>query len=293
MSDTARDKRRHAYQPEVEGLEALRFLNGAVSPPPSAAEVAPIAPGLVADLETSAPAAELAVGAGMGALALGGAHAAWDAALEQAQLGDWFETLLVEGGEAPRGAADSAVDPALRGGVENLARYLSTAWRRAGIPPQKFDDCSQAVFMTLLEHYGRERFDDLVREVPGKGIPEVFRPETEHGKEFYRAIDAAKKRAQRERSLASLDAPEEGYGLSTPADEWGEARADLREAITRVLNPREADLIQSLLAGEDASEIAERWGVAPKTVLNEKSRVLQKLRDHFSATAETLLVGAA
>ena len=289
MSDSARDKRRHAYQPEVEGLEALRLLNGSVCPPPSVAEVAPI-PDLAADPAASTAAATAPVGAVLPPAP--GSHVAWDTALEQAQLGDWLETLLDAGAEGLQGGSE-ANDPALRGGVEDLARYLNTAWRRAGIPPQKFDDCSQSVFMTLLENYGREQFDGLVREVPDRGIAGVFRPETESGKEFYRAIDAAKKRAQRERSLSSLDAPED-FGVSMPADEWGEARADLREAMDQVLTPREADLIRSLLAGEDAGEIAGRWGVAPKTVLNEKSRVLQKLRDHFSEMeTETVLVEAA
>ena len=31
--------------------------------------------------------------------------------------------------------------------------------------------------------------------------------------------------------------------------------------------------------GKTPAEIAQQWGVAPKTVSNEKTRVLQKLRD--------------
>ena len=48
-------------------------------------------------------------------------------------------------------------------------------------------------------------------------------------------------------------------------------------------NPREAALIQATLQGETPAEIAQKWGVAPKTVSNEKSRVIQKLRDALVA----------
>jgi RNA polymerase sigma factor (sigma-70 family) len=85
-----------------------------------------------------------------------------------------------------------------------------------------------------------------------------------------------KKRAQRERihhSLESVDiaAVESGSGPATLRDA-------LREAIQQTLSPREAALIKDTLMGKTPAEIADQWGVAPKTVSNEKTRVLQKLR---------------
>ena len=56
-------------------------------------------------------------------------------------------------------------------------------------------------------------------------------------------------------------------------------RAALQDAIDQNLNPREAALIQDTLMGKTPAEIAQQWGVAPKTISNEKSRVLQKLRE--------------
>ena len=61
-----------------------------------------------------------------------------------------------------------------------------------------------------------------------------------------------------------------------PFDDW---KSTLQEAIVSSLSPREAALIQATLQGETPAEIAQKWGVAPKTVSNEKSRVIQKLRD--------------
>ena len=87
-----------------------------------------------------------------------------------------------------------------------------------------------------------------------------------------------KKRAQRERvhqSLESVDVPAASRNQAA-----GAARRDaLQEAIEHTLSPREAALIQDTLMGKTPAEIANQWGVAPKTVSNEKSRVLQKLRD--------------
>jgi RNA polymerase sigma factor (sigma-70 family) len=112
------------------------------------------------------------------------------------------------------------------------------------------------------------------------GIREVFSRERDEGTTFFRAIDATKKRAQRERKLRSLDDSPDDPSAPFRERDWVE---DLGEAIERSLNPREADLIRATLQGETPAEIAERWGVAPKTVSNEKSRAFQKLRSFLSA----------
>ena len=86
-----------------------------------------------------------------------------------------------------------------------------------------------------------------------------------------------KKRALRERAYQSLDAvdvPATSSNSETRA--WSEA---LREAIDHSLSPREASLINETLMGKTPAEIALHWGVAPKTVSNEKTRVLNKLRE--------------
>ena len=57
---------------------------------------------------------------------------------------------------------------------------------------------------------------------------------------------------------------------------WRDA---LEEAIDQALSPREAALIKDTLKGKTPAEIAVQWGIAPKTVSNEKTRVLQKLCD--------------
>ena len=168
---------------------------------------------------------------------------------------------------------------ALASGLSQLNKYLNRAWYRAGIPAQLHDDNTQAVYTALLQNMGREQFDSLVSDVGHWGVKDVFSRETSDGLAFFRAVDMVKKRAQRERvhqSLESVDVPSDDPHDQGTRAAWRDA---LQEAIEHTLSPREAALIQDTLMGKTPAEIAIQWGVAPKTVSNEKTRVLQKLRD--------------
>ncbi|HKI18503.1 MAG TPA: LuxR C-terminal-related transcriptional regulator, partial [Isosphaeraceae bacterium] len=211
---------------------------------------------------------------------------AWDAALVQTALtellggsnGPVVTSVPTPGPQIATADADRAT---ISSGLSQLNKYLNRAWYRAGIPSQAHDDSSQAVYTSLLQNMGRQRFDALLADVGQSGIKDVLSRETAEGLSFFRAVDMVKKRAQRERvhqSLDSVDVPSSGRDRRTAA--WRDA---LREAIDRTLSPREAALIQDTLMGKTPAEIALSWGVAPKTVSNEKSRVFQKLRDVLAA----------
>lgn len=260
--DHQRARRRRDYRPTVEGLEALRLLSAAQ---------ARLLPGMV-------DAGDSTTGFGLDATTAGSdAHAAlvsndaWDAALGHTRLAD----LLA----APAAfSTTTAATPAeLDSGLSQLNRYLNRAWSRAGVSAQA-DDSTQAVYAAMLQQLGRSRFDALVGDVGRWGIREVFTRETSDGIAFFRAVDMVKKRAQRERvhqSIENIDVP-----ASRGTHRDGDAmRAALQDAISQSLNPREAALIHDTLLGKTPAEIAQQWGVAPKTVSNEKSRVLQKLRE--------------
>jgi DNA-binding CsgD family transcriptional regulator len=267
-----RSRARRNYRPTVEGLEALRLLSAAQA----------LLPGMAAERDLLADLGHEPLNVGPNAHASPVSSAAWDEALGHTRLAD-----LLSGPEAaPTAAAPSsptvtpqATDPALiNSGLTQLNKYLNRAWSRAGIPAQLHDDSSQAVYATLLQNLGRPRFDALVGEVGQWGIREVFSRETSDGISFFRAVDMVKKRAQREKSHQSLDTVDVP---SQRGDQRAGAalRAALEDAISQNLNPREAALIHDTLMGKTPAEIALQWGVAPKTVSNEKSRVLQKLRE--------------
>lgn len=245
MKGEGRETKRRSYRPRVESLEALRLLSQGTTLTPT----------------------DLAVEHGF----LGGQAAsqdhfvspeAWDSAL--AEVLD-RSTSVVDARSAEAGLAQ-------------LDRYLSRAWYRAGIDPNRHDDCTQAVYVTLLQNLGRDRFEGLLEEVGDSGIREVLSRETPEGPDFFRAVDTVKKRAQRERTFQPLD--DSADLAASPRDDGmvGHWRGALDEAIAQSLNPREAALIQATLRGETPMEIASRWGLTPKTVSNEKARVIQKLR---------------
>jgi RNA polymerase sigma factor (sigma-70 family) len=240
--------------PVVEALEALRLLSQDGS-------LIPFLPGLAAQLDVlSSPSASQPQPTP--------SAETWDSALVQTQLADLLPPAQTKADASELGS-----------GLSQLDRYLCRAWYRAGIPPQQHDDCTQAVYVTLLQNLGRVQFDNLVADVGRLGVRDVLSRETAEGPDFFRAIDAVKKRAQRERSFQPLDDKAELISSPRETNETSDWRSTLQEAIDESLSPREAALIYATLKGETPLEIASQWGVAPKTVSNEKTRVIQKLRD--------------
>jgi DNA-binding CsgD family transcriptional regulator len=199
----------------------------------------------------------------------------WDAALVQTHLADLLSGVS-SSTAVPPAQASTTSSTDLASGLSQLDKYLSRAWYRAGIPIQAHEDCTQAVYATLLQQLGRSQFDLLVSDVGHSGIRDVFSRETNEGVDFFRAVDMVKKRAQRERAHQSLDSMD--FPATSSSSETRAWRDALREAIDQSLSPREASLIRDTLMGKTPAEIALNWGVAPKTVSNEKARVLQKLR---------------
>jgi DNA-binding CsgD family transcriptional regulator len=237
-------------------MEALRLLSGALQALPQQAVVERDVPGSTVPVVPELPPTT---------------EAAWDAALVQTRLADLLGTSAAE-----------ESSQSLEAGLTQLQRYLSRAWFRAGIPIQLHDDSSQAVYLTLLQNLGRQRFDKLVSEIGQSGIRDVLSRETAEGPDFFRAVDTVKKRAQRERTFQPLDQIE--MVTAAQGDDARAAwRSSLQEAIDQTLSPREAALIYATLKGETPAEIAIQWGVAPKTVSNEKTRAIQKLRDALTA----------
>ena len=256
-------KLRRAYQPTVEALEALRLLSSATQTLPSLAVELDVHPGLASVAPTPIPLPSET-------------DAAWDEVLRGTRLAD---ILAADRSSAPTVAADAEKVGA---GLTQLNRYLSRAWFRAGVAPQAHDDCTQAVYVTLLQNLGRSRFDHLLADIGDLGIRDVLSRETAEGPDFFRAIDTVKKRVQRERSYQPLDSIDVA---SDPSSDDARAlwRGTLQEVIDQELNPREADLVYETLRGKTPAEIAAAWGVAPKTVSNEKTRVIQKLREALVA----------
>jgi RNA polymerase sigma factor (sigma-70 family) len=258
--------RRRAYAPKVEALEALRLLDAA------AAGLLPLAVEHVG-LPQAPDASPLGGSLGQRPESVG--HDAWDAALGEATLADWIARGAAT--DSPELAPVPDAD-AVASGLRQMGKYLARAWAKAGIAEQQHDDCTQAVHAVLLQRLGRAQYDRMLAEVGAQGIPRVLNRDTALGPDFFRAVDMIKKQAQRQKRLQALDDQTE---LAAPnlGDADAEDRRDaLHEAIRGTLSAREAELVRATMAGFSPAEIAQRWGLAPKTVSNEKTRVLAKLR---------------
>jgi RNA polymerase sigma factor (sigma-70 family) len=273
--------RRH-YRPDVERLEALRLLSSATQPHAVA--------GLPSHHDVQADSTKSAAPHGVEKPVV--SSATWDAALVETELSEILKSVpsapTINAPAASHRAANEAVDPlendvaAVESGLAQLDKYLARAWYRAGIPSQLHDDSSQAVYTTLLQNLGRRQFESLVADVGHSSVKDVLSKETAEGADFFRAVDMVKKRAQRQRvhqPIDSVDVP----GASRDQTMGAARREALREAIAQSLSPREAALIEDTLMGKTPAEIALQWGVAPKTVSNEKTRVIQKLREALAS----------
>ena len=268
VSQKGRATRR--YQPGMERLEALTVLNAAI---PTLAELAPsssifqpeptwqksdssskiIVPDLSAPVDSSA-------------------MDAWDAALA-AQA----DQLTTNGNSL----ADHFSESMAQVGYDRMERYLNRAWNKAGIAPPQDEDCTQSVYMVLLQRWGRDNFENLATHVGRDGLSTLVTRKSPVGLDFLRALDQIKKQTQRQMSRQTFLADESNAiaadrGYAGP-DEIAMGR-DMEQIIKASLAPREADLIRSTIQGDTPSEIAARWGVSAKTVSNVKSEALNKLQ---------------
>ena len=275
LSGERRKKGRRAYSPKVEGLEALRLLSSTTS---TLHQLVAEHGGVDGPELTPPPLPETPSNTGE----------AWDAALADTELSDLLSPASAAAAAVAVVAAAAAVAAAsshsrsaaknVDSGLSQLGRYLSRTWYRAGISPQQHDDCTQAVYTQLLQLLGRDQFDALAAEVGEYGIRDVLSRETVEGPDFFRAIDTIKKRAQREKTFQPLDGQADPVAPKSDVEGASGPNGDLHEAIASRLSPREAALVYETLRGSTPSEIAQQWGVAPKTVSNEKTRAFQKLR---------------
>ena len=196
----------------------------------------------------------------------GSIEATWDLALLETRLADL------------RKPAGRAADPGgdrlgLLFGIEPLPDPDLVSSR---MPEGRHEDCSPEVYLGLLLILGRDEFDPLVGDIGHRGIRDVVN-RGPHGDPTSFA------RSTPSRSVPSASAfpaagPERrdrvaGRGRRPEPPERG-----LAGAIDVSLSPREAALIRATLEGKTPAEIASEMGLTPKTISNEKCRVIQKLR---------------
>lgn len=160
------------------------------------------------------------------------------------------------------GTAMSAFGAPATGAVTDLSRYCTACWRNAHLPVDCWSDCTQDVFVRLLER------------VPEADWPRALQSDGDERRELVRAIDTVRKRVQRARRFVS------GDGIESAAAPTPES-SDRRETVERAalnLSQRQQSIIADTMLGYSVPEIAVRLGMTAERVSDEKYKAIRKLQ---------------
>ena len=158
--------------------------------------------------------------------------------------------------------------------VNDVSRYCSACWRNARLPLDRWGDCTQEVFSRLLQR------------VPLNTWCKLWSLEAPERREFLRAIDAVKKRAQREKKRNPLNDNELPDFSHVTTLVRSEERAVVNRAATELLSTRQQRILHLTCEGWTIPEMAEELNVSVQRVSDEKYKAVQKLRNYFNANAE-------
>lgn len=152
--------------------------------------------------------------------------------------------------------------------VQDLSRYCTACWRNAGLPADRWGDCTQEVFSRLLTNLEPADWQRLLE-----------REEAEH-RELIRAVDAVKKRSQRDRARYVPLASSVAENSSAPSSSFDREAVAL--AARRLLTPRQQQILQMSFEGWTVQDIASELSIATNRISDEKYKAIRKLREHFS-----------
>ena len=167
-----------------------------------------------------------------------------------------------------RAAAPSAAAPAAKA-VTDITKYCQTCWRNARLPADRWPDCTQEVFVRLLERVEADKWGTVLVD-----------SETAERREFLRAVDAVKKRTQRARKFSGLT-PD--LADRAPANTSRDDREAVAKAAAELLSPRQRRLLDLTADGWTVPEIAAELKTTPERVSDEKYKAVKKLQHYFAA----------
>lgn len=168
-------------------------------------------------------------------------------------LGTALSTL----GLAPLARAD--------GTVAELDRYCTACWRNARLQPDSWNDCTQEVFLRLVER------------VPVSSWHRILADQGPERRELLRAIDMVKKRNRRARPLSRIAGP-----CPDPREPRLQQRQAQRQALLQAANQhltdRQARILAMTLDGWSVSAVADKLGLSTARVSDEKYKAIRRLR---------------
>ena len=155
--------------------------------------------------------------------------------------------------------------------IQDISKYCQTCWRNARLPADRWQDCTQEVFVRLLQRIEADKWGTVLTD-----------EETQERREFIRAIDAVKKRTQRARKLGNLSAEVADYRGRTE-NSLRDDRETVALAAREVLSPRQRRLLELTADGWAVPEIAATLGTTVERVSDEKYKAIRKLQHYFGS----------
>jgi RNA polymerase sigma factor (sigma-70 family) len=154
--------------------------------------------------------------------------------------------------------------------VEDISKYCQACWRNARLPVDRWLDCTQQVFIRLLERLPTSSWSTALKDA-----------DSTERQEFVRAIDTVKKRTQRTKkySAYSTDITDFSERISNTV---AEQRSAVNEVASSVLSPRQQKIVELSFNGWAVPEIAQELGTTVQRVSDEKYKAVQKLKSKLA-----------
>jgi RNA polymerase sigma factor (sigma-70 family) len=179
---------------------------------------------------------------------------------------------MVVAASAAGACAEAPADAGQADAVERIGRYCDASWRNARIRRDEWADCTQDVFLRLLERCSLDGLDVAIED-----------PESSERRELNRSIWATAQRRRRAVRPAAL------HEASVPAEHTGEnaARAELRTLLrSDCLSDRQRQILSMTADGWSVAEIAESLNLPAARVSDEKYKAVNRLARTHRNTVE-------
>jgi RNA polymerase sigma factor (sigma-70 family) len=151
--------------------------------------------------------------------------------------------------------------------ASDISRYCTACWRNARLSSDCWADCTQEVFSRLLERLPTDSWD------------RALKCDGEERREFFRAIDAVKKRSQRARRWANSVNDQVADRRDMAERHLADEREVVRQVAAEVLSSRQQQILDLSFDGWSVNEIAAKLELPAARISDEKYKAIRKLRE--------------
>jgi DNA-directed RNA polymerase specialized sigma24 family protein len=160
--------------------------------------------------------------------------------------------------------------------IASIRRYCTISWRQAAVSAQDWDDCTQQVFLDLLQRISRDRFAEAIQKA-----------KSHERQELNRAIWATVQRWRRTHRHYPLGAEEPPDTRQVRAQLLLAARETIADA-GGDLTARQRKIVAGLLDGSTIAEIGKTLNVPARQVSDDKYKAMRELRRTLSPPAPSV-----